>query len=80
MKNLIPCPMTAAPRTLPRTVRAHPDLARRCRRAERIAFAAVALAMLVFAGSGVQPGNVHFHAVPIPTHETPSAGQFGWPI
>jgi hypothetical protein len=57
MKTLTPCHMTAATRTLPRTVRADPYLARRCRRAERITFAAVALAILVFAGSGVRPGS-----------------------
>jgi hypothetical protein len=73
MKSLTPCHMTAATRMLPRTVRADPDLMRRCRRAERITFAAVALAMLVFAGSGAQPGSAHLETPPA---EAPA---YGWP-
>jgi hypothetical protein len=73
MKTLTPSPMTAATRMLPRTVRADPDLARRCQRAERITFVAVALAMLVFAGSGVQPGSAYPETPPV---EAPA---YGWP-
>ena len=73
MKTLTPCHMTAATRTLPRPVRADPHLARRCRRAERITFAAVALAMLVFAGSGVQPGSAYLETPPA------EALAYGWP-
>jgi hypothetical protein len=73
MKTLTPCHMTTATRKLPRTVRADQDLARRCRRAERITFAAVALAMLVFAGSGVQPGSAYLEPPPA---EAPA---YGWP-
>jgi hypothetical protein len=73
METLTPCDVTAATRMPPRTVRADPHLARRCRRAERITFAAVALAMLVFAGSGVQPGSAYLETPPV---ESPA---YGWP-
>jgi hypothetical protein len=73
MKTLTPCHMTPATRMLPRTVRADPDLMRRCQRAERITFAAVALAMLVFAGSGVQPGSAYLEPPPA------EAPVYGWP-
>jgi len=80
MHTLTHAAVTDASRTLPRRVAGDPALARRCQRAERITFAALVLAMLAFAASGAHPGNAHFHALPIPTHETLSAGQFGWPI
>jgi hypothetical protein len=73
MKTLTPCHMTTATRMLSRTIRADLDLARRCQRAERITFAAVALAMLVFAGSGVRPGSAYLEK---PLAEAPA---YGWP-
>jgi hypothetical protein len=72
--------VTDASCTLPRSVSGDPALARRCQRVERITFAALVLAMLAFAASSAQPGNALVHALPIPTHEMPSPGQFGWPI
>jgi hypothetical protein len=60
-------------RALPRTVRADTDLAQRCRRAERTTFAALVLTVLLFAGSGVQPGSAYLDTPPA---EAPA---FGWP-